>query len=59
MIDLISLIITLLVIGVLMWLIDIIPMDGAIRTIIHVIVTIFVVLWLLQTFGLISRIHFW
>jgi len=47
----ISIIVTLVVIGLLLYLIDLIPMDGTIKQIIRVIVIIGVVVWLLQSFG--------
>jgi len=54
--SLISIIITLVVIGLLLYLIDLIPMDGTIKQIIRVIVIIVVVVWLLQSFGLIGSL---
>ena len=54
--SLISLIITLIVIGVLLWLINTyIPMDGKIKKILNVVVVICVVVWLLFAFGIIDR----
>ena len=54
---LISLIITLVVVGVLLWLINTyIPMDGKIKSILNVVVVILVVLWLLQSFGLLGSL---
>jgi hypothetical protein len=51
----ISLIVTLIVVGVLLWLVNTtIPMDGNIKKIINVVVLIVVILWVLQSFGLIS-----
>lgn len=48
-----SLIITLVVVGVLLWAVNTyIPMDSRIRGILNVAVVIVVVLWLLQYFGL-------
>jgi hypothetical protein len=52
----VSIIITLVVIGLLLYLIDLIPMDRAIKQIIRVIVIIGVVIWLLQAFGLIGSL---
>ena len=53
---LINLIITLIVIGVLLWLINAyIPMDGKIKKILNVVVVICVVVWLLSVFGVISH----
>jgi hypothetical protein len=52
----ISLIITLIVIGVLLWLVNTyLPMDGKIKKIINVVVVICVVVWLLSVFGVVGR----
>lgn len=54
---LISLVITLVVVGVGLWLINnYIPMDGKIKTILNVVVVIVVVLWLLSLFGLLGSL---
>ena len=51
-----SLVITLIVVGVLLWLINTyIPMDGKIKKILNVVVVIVVVLWLLSAFGVIGH----
>ena len=50
--SLVTLIITLIVVGVLLWLVNTyIPMDGKIKKIINVVVVIVVILWLLRVFG--------
>lgn len=49
---LIELVVVLIVVGVGLYLVGLIPMDNAIRTVIRVVVILAVVLWLLQTFGL-------
>lgn len=55
---LISFIITLVVIGVLLWLVNTyIPMDDKIKKILNVVVVIFVILWLLQAFGLLDGLN--
>jgi len=54
---LISIIVTLVVIGLLLYLVDLIPMDGTIKQIIRIIVIIAVVVWLLQAFGLIGGLN--
>jgi hypothetical protein len=58
---LINVVITLIVVGVLLWLINrFIPMAASIKSILNAVVVICVVLWLLNVFGLfasISRIH--
>lgn len=49
--DLISLVIVLIVIGMLLWLVNTyLPMDEKIRQILNVVVVIAVVLWLLSVF---------
>ncbi|HWB33283.1 MAG TPA: Thivi_2564 family membrane protein [Acidobacteriaceae bacterium] len=54
---LVGIIITLVVIGLLLYLVDLIPMDSAIKQIIRIIVIIAVVIWLLEAFGLIGSIN--
>ncbi len=50
---LISLIVTLAVVGLILWLINnYLPMDGKIKKILNVVVVILVILWLLSVFGL-------
>lgn len=52
---LVNVILTLIVIGVLLWLINTyIPMQSAIKTIINAIVVIAVILWLLRGYGVMS-----
>jgi type IV secretory pathway TrbL component len=54
--SLISLAVTLIVIGVLLWLVNsYIPMDGKIKKILNVVVVICVVVWLLYAFGILNR----
>jgi hypothetical protein len=54
---LIHIVLTLIVIGVLLWLVNnYIPMDGKIKNILNVVVVIAVVLWLLNVFGLLAGI---
>ena len=54
--SLISLAITLIVVGVLLWLVNAyIPMDGKIKKILNVVVVICVVVWLLFAFGILDR----
>ena len=55
--DLISLIIVLVAIGVILWLINTyIPMDEKIKNILNIVVVIAVVIWLLQAFGLLGEL---
>ena len=56
--SLIGLIITLVVVGVLLWLLNnYVPMDGKIKRILNIVVVIVVVLWLLQVFGLLGSLR--
>ena len=54
--SLISLAVTLIVIGVLLWLVNsYIPMDGKIKNILNAVVVICVVVWLLFVFGILHH----
>ncbi len=49
----ISLLVTLIIVGVLLYLLNsLVPMDSRIKTIINVIVILAVCIWLLEGFGL-------
>jgi hypothetical protein len=53
---LLNVVVTLIIIGVLLWLINTyIPMQSTIKSIINIVVVIAVVLWLLYGFGIISN----
>ena len=53
----ISIIVTLVIIGLLLWLVNnYSPMDGKIKSILNVVIVIAVMVWLLQAFGLIGGI---
>ncbi len=55
--SLISIVITLMVVGVILGLINrYIPMAGSIKSILNGVVVICVVLWLLQVFGVIGSL---
>lgn len=52
---LVQLVITLIVVGVLLWAMNTyIPMDPKIRQIINIVVVVVVVLWLLRVFGVLD-----
>jgi uncharacterized membrane protein YhdT len=54
--SLVSLAVTLIVVGVLLWLVNAyIPMDAKIKKILNIVVVICVVVWLLFAFGIIDR----
>jgi hypothetical protein len=56
--SLVTIVITLIVIGVLLWLANTyIPMDGKIKKVINIVVMVVVVLWLLNVFGVMGRLH--
>lgn len=53
--SLINLIVALVIVGVILFLINnYLPMDGKIKNILNIVVTIVVILWLLQAFGVLS-----
>jgi hypothetical protein len=52
----VNVVLTLIVVGVLLWLINTyIPMQSTIKSIINAVVVIAVILWLLYGFGIISN----
>ena len=54
--SLISVVVTLVVVGVLLWLANTyISMDGKIKNILNAVVVICVIVWLLYAFGVISH----
>ena len=54
---LIQLVVSLIVVGVLLWLVNrYIPMQGSIKSILNGVVVIAVVLWLVNVFGLFSYV---
>jgi len=56
--SLIGVVITLVVVGILLGLLNnYVPMDGKIKSIINVVVVIVVVVWLLQAFGLLGSLE--
>ncbi|MFZ0914419.1 MAG: Thivi_2564 family membrane protein [Candidatus Korobacteraceae bacterium] len=58
---LLQVVLVLIVVGVLLWLVDrFIPMASSIKSILNAVVTIAVVIWLLNVFGLmhyLTNIH--
>lgn len=55
--SLINLVITLIVVGVLLYVVNrFIPMDSKIKSILNAVVVIGVILWLLQVFGVIGNL---
>jgi hypothetical protein len=52
--DIIQVVISLIVIGFVLWLINLIPMAGSIKSILNAVVVIAVVYWLVNLFGLLQ-----
>jgi ABC-type long-subunit fatty acid transport system fused permease/ATPase subunit len=56
--DLVSLVVVLVVVGVLLWLVNnYIPMDSKIKQILNIVVVVAVVVWLLNVLGLMGSIR--
>ena len=54
---LVNIVVILVVVGLVMWLINTyIPMAGAIKSLLNIVVFVVVLIWVLQTFGLIGPI---
>jgi hypothetical protein len=55
---LLQIVVTLIVVGVLLWLVNrFIPMQETIKSILNVVVVICVAIWLLNIFGVLSSLH--
>jgi len=55
---LVGIVVVLVVVGLIMWLINTyIPMAGAIKSLLNIVVFVVVLIWVLQTFGLIGPIN--
>lgn len=55
--SLLSLVLTLVVVGILLWALNTyVPMDGKIKNILNIVVVLCVVLWLLSAFGLFGHL---
>lgn len=55
--SLITIVLVLIVVGIVLWLVNMIPMDPTIHMIIRVIVIVAVILWLLRAFGLLGELQ--
>jgi hypothetical protein len=57
-VSLISLIVTIVVVGVILWLINTyIPMQATVKKILNAVVIIILILWLLQAFGVMGPLN--
>jgi hypothetical protein len=55
--SLVGIILVLVVVGLIMWMINTyIPMAGAIKSLLNIVVFVVLLIWILQTFGLIGAI---
>ena len=55
---LIQLVVTLIVVGILLWLVNTyIPMDAKIKKILNIVVVVVVILWLLTVFGVLDGVR--
>lgn len=53
-----GIVVVLIVVGLILWLINTyIPMAGAIKSLLNIVVFVVVLIWLLQVFGLIGPIN--
>jgi len=56
--SLVGLVLTLVIVGVLLWLINnYVPMDSKIKTIVNVVAVVVVVIWVLQAFGILGSLR--
>jgi hypothetical protein len=56
--SLVTIVVTLIIVGVLLWLVNTyIPMDGKVKKILNIVVVVAVVLWLLNVFGVWGHLH--
>ena len=55
---LLNVVVTLIVVGVLLWLANAyLPMDGKIKSILNAVIVIAVILWVLNVFGELARMN--
>jgi hypothetical protein len=53
-----TIILTIVIVGVLMWLINtFIPMPRAIKTLLNIVVLVILILWVLQTTGILTHLR--
>ncbi len=53
----ISILVALIVVGLLLYIVSLLPIDGTIKRIIHAVVIVMVLLWLLSGFGLLGPLR--
>lgn len=53
--SLLTIVIVIVIVGVILWAINqLIPMPANIKNVLNVVVVVFLILWILQSFGLIN-----
>ena len=52
--SLLTLVLYLIIIGLLLYLVDLLPIDARIKRVIQIVVVVFVIVWLLQALGFLA-----
>ena len=56
--SLLTIFLVLIVVGVLLWLVNVyLPMDASIKKILNIVAVVFIILWLLNAFGLLDALR--
>lgn len=55
--SLITIVVVIILVGVLLWAANLIPMNPTVKMILNAVVIICLVVWLLQVFGLMHYLH--
>lgn len=56
--SILTILLVIVLVGVLLWAVDrFIPMSAGMKTLLHVVAAIVVILWLLKVFGLLSTLQ--
>jgi uncharacterized membrane protein len=55
--SLVDLIIDLVVVGLVLYIISLLPIDAEVKRIIHIVVLVVICLWLLQAFGILHGVQ--
>lgn len=52
-----NIIIAIIIVGVLLWLVNLIPMQRTVKSILNAVVVILLVIWLLNVFGVLAYLQ--
>ena len=55
--SLISLVVVLVVVGLILYLLTLVPIDPTMKKVIHAVVIVFVIVWLLQSLGVFGSVE--